>query len=161
MIEFNLHLIDDNLDELERRLVELSKSESFVGYSLTQGIHEKSGMPYTNLMALMAAGYSPKNLPARPLMLYAANAYPLNTSSMHKDLTKYLSNIASDTLSQSLSGCALLTDSEVTKKSVSIICSTSFILFFILNFISSSKLKRCYFFIFFKNFSKIIAFIIF
>ena len=93
MIELNLFLIDDHLDELERRIKELQKSESFVGYDISQGIHKESNMPYTNLMALMSAGYSPKNLPARPIMLYAANAYPLEDSSMKKDLTKYFTQI--------------------------------------------------------------------
>lgn len=92
MLTLQLYEIDNNFDELERRLIELQKSEAFVGYDQEQGEHEGSEIPFTNLISLHSSGYDDK-FPARPIFEYARLQYKPETSNMKKDLKKYFTNI--------------------------------------------------------------------
>lgn len=93
MFTFELNLIDDHFDELEKRIKALSKSSGFVGYSQDQGIHEPSGLTYPHLVGILSVGYSPNNLPARPIFDIAGQTFKFKNKKMQKDLTSYFSNI--------------------------------------------------------------------
>lgn len=93
MINFSLNLLSDNLDQLEKRIKELEKAEAFVGYDDSQGTHEESGLNYPDLMKILSIGFSPRNLPARPIFTIAKDAYNIKSSPIEKDLNKYFSNI--------------------------------------------------------------------
>ena len=94
MISFNLTMLEDHFDKLEKRLKDLHKSESFVGYSDSQGIHEESGLKYTDLMKILSIGNSKNNLVARPIFSMAERNYDLSKSPLKKDLKKYFSEIS-------------------------------------------------------------------
>lgn len=85
---------ENHIDELEKRLIALSKSKAFVGYDQSQGKHEPSGLTYPNLVAIHSAGVPSLNIPSRPVFDIAYRSYNLNTSGIKKDLSKYLSNIS-------------------------------------------------------------------
>ena len=91
MFTINLELLDSNLDELEKRIKELAKSSSFVGYDDTQKPHKPSGLSLPNLVGILSAGYD--GMKARPVFDYAYMTFKFKDSSMRKDLEKYLSNI--------------------------------------------------------------------
>lgn len=93
-----LTMIEDHFDKLEKRLRDLENSSAFVGYDRNQsGIHEDSGLPYADLMAILSAGVSSNNMPARPIFKYVKGAYDIRTSPLKKDLTKYFSKIKNNT----------------------------------------------------------------
>ena len=94
MFTIELNMIESHFCELEKRIKELAKSESFVGYDQSQGIHEDSGLSYPHLVGVLSAGYSPNNLPARPIFDITHQTFTFKDSSMKKDLTKYFSDIA-------------------------------------------------------------------
>lgn len=94
-MKFDLKVLNNNFDELEKRIKNFAKTEAFVGYGKSQGIHETSGMYYVDLIALLSAGYSGHNLPARPIFKYAMNDYDINKSILQKDLSNYFSRISS------------------------------------------------------------------
>ena len=88
---FYINLIEDNLDQLEKRIKELEKAEAFVGFSKEQGVHKGSGLDYVDLMKILSIGTS--RIPARPIFHMAQHAYNIKSSPIEKDLNKYFSNI--------------------------------------------------------------------
>ena len=98
-----IKLLDDNFTELEKRIRAVEKTDAFVGYDRNEsGIHEESKLPYADLIAILSAGVSSKNMPARPIFRYAMKSYDIKASSLRRDLKKYLSNIGSPTPAISL-----------------------------------------------------------
>lgn len=96
MIEINI--VESHLDELEKRLMELEKSTSFVGYDQSQGTHKESKMTYPNMIALHSAGVPSKNIPARPVFDIAARSFDFKKSGINKAMKKYFKNIKSKPL---------------------------------------------------------------
>jgi hypothetical protein len=78
-------------------LIALSKSESFVGYTLESGDHEEAEMPYVALIGILSSGYSPHNLVARPIFDIAHQTFKFKDSSLKKDLNTYFKDIKSKT----------------------------------------------------------------
>lgn len=91
MFNIELKLLDSHFSELEKRVKELSKSSSFVGYDDTQAPHKPSGLPLPSLVGILSAGYD--GMAPRPVFDYAHMTFKFKDSSMRKDLEKYLSNI--------------------------------------------------------------------
>ncbi len=93
MISFNITHLGDHFDELERRLRELHKAETFVGYSSEQKDHKASGLSLPYLVGLLSKGYSPNNLPARPIFLVAGKKFKFQNSKVKDTLALYLKDI--------------------------------------------------------------------
>lgn len=89
-----LQLIDDHLDNLERRLEQLAKEEAFVGVREDQGVHEPSGLSLPDLMNIHHGGVPSKNIPARPLAEISAITFPkVKMTAFKKGLQEYLGDI--------------------------------------------------------------------
>jgi len=87
-----LSKMSDNLEELERRMRELERTEGSVGVTVEDGIHEPSGMTYVDLHWLHHAGSSKNNLPARPVATIVRMSYK-DEDILMKSLNKYFSNL--------------------------------------------------------------------
>ncbi len=93
MLTFSINLIEDYTKNLEHRLRELEKTETFVGYKESQGFHA-SGLTYPDLIALHAAGVPSKNIPSRDIFGVANMEFNPSSKGFKKSLTKYLSGIS-------------------------------------------------------------------
>ena len=87
-----LSKMSDNLEELERRMRELERTEASVGVTAEDGIHEPSGMTYVDLHWLHHAGSSKNNLPPRPVSTIVRMSYK-GEDILMKSLNKYFSNL--------------------------------------------------------------------
>ena len=88
-----LSKMSDNLEELERRMRKLERTEASVGVTAEDGIHEPSGMTYVDLHWLHHAGSSKNNLPPRPVSTIVRMSYK-GEDILMKSLNKYFSNLA-------------------------------------------------------------------
>ena len=86
-----LSKMSDNLEELERRMRELERTEASVGIT-NDGKHPNFDGSYHELMWLQHAGSSRQNLPPRPLATIAMAGYD-GKKALKQGLDRYFSNI--------------------------------------------------------------------
>lgn len=91
--DIELELLDDHFDELERRIRELERHTTYVGWFAEQGQHP-SGFSYVGLATLHHNGVPSQHIPPRPLADIAFNSFNFSASPFKDDLSKYLSNIS-------------------------------------------------------------------
>lgn len=94
MIAMSLKKMSSNLHELERRMKELQNTTAHVGVDSTDGIHEGSGMLYTELHWLHHSGYTTngRRVPARPVSTVVRYTFK-GEDILRKGLDKYFSNL--------------------------------------------------------------------
>lgn len=92
--DIELELLEDNFNELERRIRELERHTTYVGWFAEQGQHP-SGFSYVDLATLHHNGVPSQHIPPRPLADIAFNSFNFSASPFKDDLSKYLSNISS------------------------------------------------------------------
>jgi len=91
-IAMGIKKLSSNLDELERRLKNLKSTRGSVGVTVEDGVHEPSGMLYTDLHWIHAAGSSANNLPPRNVALVAKLSFN-GEDILRSGMDKYFSNL--------------------------------------------------------------------
>lgn len=91
-IAMGIKKMSSNLDELINRMERLQKTTGSVGVTVEDGIHEPSGMLYTDLHWIHAAGSSANNLPPRNVALVAKISFN-GEDILRKGMDKYFSNL--------------------------------------------------------------------
>lgn len=97
MLVFSLKKNKCYLKNLRKRLKELKGKSFSVGYFPQNGIHEPSGLTYSNLFAIHSFGSKAAGIPARPVLNLNFGLWnPIkNNTYLKNQLKKYLSNIKS------------------------------------------------------------------
>ncbi|AXQ70709.1 hypothetical protein ICP12006E_084 [Vibrio phage ICP1_2006_E] len=84
--------LENHIAELERRVKALEKADLFYGYHQMQQSHY-SGFNYPDLAAILSAGSSAVNIPARPIFDIMQPLVKVNTTKFKTALRGYLTNL--------------------------------------------------------------------